>query len=249
MPAYHTRTTLPMPPTNSSQRPYFLAAAAAKLRAQDYEAGLRLTATLAAKRSKEEKEQRQQARRHENIKLPRDPVKVAKRRAAAATAALAQSRMPRRGVRWYDGAENPVPNGAALAKARAKKKQNRIERKENEKKEHEEEERRQRRVRMQQVLLDAKVIVNKNSDEFEPGSFRLLKHGSLHGAERKRVLEGAFGLATSVHSSAWIPGGYESSVVCTRGTKQFLSSEMDINLSVPRPRPVGFGGCVRLFSS
>ena len=217
MPAYHTRRNLPV---DSSQHQCVLAAAAAQLRASTFQAGLRQQAIVALQQQKQYKQQRNQARLHHAITLPRNPVRVAKRRAAKTKAAQAHGNQKTRGIRWYDGADSTM-NGVELAKQRTREAKQRINkqldikhRREEALKQEQLKEARDRRVRVNGVINDAKEIVNRNSEEFEKGSFCLLRaDGSLHRSIRQSVLKHTFVGIEQVGSSAvaaWVPSGAKS---------------------------------------
>jgi hypothetical protein len=169
--------------------------------------------------------------------------------------------MKTRGTRWYDGTEYPVTNGAELAKSRAQKNQKKeaqVQRIHIEKKKSE---RRKRIAGVNEVLCKAQEALARSSNEFEGGSFRLLSNGSLDPAERKRVMYDAtdanMDQGSVVSAAAWIPGGFQQSIVCTRGTKhlpqrnteEMLHHHAGNDTYARVKMPIGYQGCVRLFSS
>ena len=259
MPAYHSRRTLPLQNPPSQQR-YVQAAAAAKLRVASYNKALRQHETHMAVLLQQQKRQRARARQDPNIQLPRDPVQLAKKRAIKATVAAKKQlqREHSRGLRWYDGQENNVVNGADLAKTRSDTKTKQIERQQQQQQALLQQEKRKRKVNLETVLIEAKAILNQTSEEFEAGSYHLLRaDGTLHRSVRKQVLERPFGKGVEVgqatHEKAWVPGGNaQATVVCTRGTKK-IPERVETLRGLPFEtssvsRPLGYGGAVRLFS-
>jgi len=267
MPPFHSRRILPIPENTHSQRQYIVAAAAAKHRQLTYKNELRKQEEQAIKINLEKKKQKQIARRDPTITLPRDPVKVAKKRVAKAFARVKemQRRESGRGIRWYDGKENLVRDGALLAKERSKAKSKTLMEEEEKKKQKMLADRRRIIVNKQNVLMEAKEILLGLSEEFEKGSFHLLKaDGTLHRSVRKQVLKSAFGngILVDEETEKWVPGGNTQKSYITRGTKRipailFKSGDgnnvsdwgtLGSSSSSSAPLPIGYGGTVRLFS-
>ena len=260
MPAYHSRRTLPLQNPPSQQR-YVQAAAAANLRVASYNKALRQQETEMAVLLQQQKRQRARARQDPNVQLPRDPVQLAKKRAIKATVAV-QKQLQRehsRGLRWYDGQENNVVNGADLAKTRSATKTKQIERQQQQQHALLQQEKRRRTVNLETVNIEAKAILNQTSEEFEAGSCHLLRaDGTLHRSVRKQVLERTYKgveVGQATHEKAWVPGGNaQNTVVCTRGTKRIPESVGTTTRGCPFEtssvsRPLGYGGAVRLFSA
>ena len=251
--AFHTRKTLPIPLSSSSQNAYFNAAAAAKLRSQSYVSNQKKQLHTQQRHRQQLLQQRNQQRLHKDITMPKDPVTLAAKRAAKANASKTKLKQKQRGrgARWYDNSENLIQNGAELADARARRKQLNIVQEKKEKEQTDRDIASKKRANVEAVLMEAKQRVNV-SGEFEKGSFRLLRQGSLYRQERKRVLQITFGtdvdMNDDLHDVCWNPGVYKQSVLCTRGTKHY-PRHLNTNASVDRPRPVGYGGSVRVFSS